>query len=153
MAKHMKILVPFLLAGALALAACSPKEPEAIAVGSDNCANCGMTVADARFGAELITRKGKILKFDSVECLAGFLNKKVGTDEVASLWVIDFTHPSRLADATKVYYLASPKLHSPMGLNLSAFNKRQDAVGMQGRYPGAILSWPEVLQYVAQRWG
>lgn len=152
MAYHVKFLLLFLIAGALALAGCGKKGPEAISLGSDNCADCGMTVMDAKFGAELITRKGKVLKFDSVECLAGFLNKQ-GNEEAGSLWVVDFAHPSQLFDATKGYFLASEKLHSPMGLNLSAFRDEQAATAMQGRYTGTVLSWPEVLKYVAQRRG
>lgn len=151
MAKKLKSLLLLLVISAWALTACSKKGPEAISFGSDNCAACGMIASDAKFGAELITGKGKILKFDSVECLAGFLNK--GKGEAASLWVVDFSHPSQLIDATKACYLASDKLHSPMGLNLAAFGERGAAAGMQGEYPGAILSWPEVLKYVGQRWG
>ena len=151
MAKQLKYLALFLVAGTLALTACSKKGPEPISFGSDNCANCGMVASDAKFGGELITRKGKVFKFDSVECLAGFLDKKGTGDEVASLWVIDFAHPTQLIDATRAFYLQSERLHSPMGLNLSAFGKREAAAAMQGRFPGTILSWPELLRYVAQR--
>ena len=35
----------------------------------DECAYCKMKIADARFGAELVTSKGKVFKFDSAECL------------------------------------------------------------------------------------
>jgi copper chaperone NosL len=152
MAKLWKILLFPLLVGSLLLAACAKNGPEPISFGRDNCANCGMMASDARFGAEIVTSKGKILKFDSVECLAGFLNKKGSGADVASLWVVDFGHPSKLIDATRGFYLQSDKLNSPMGLNLTAFSDREAAAGMQATFPGATLTWPEVLKFVGQRW-
>src|SRR5215203_1996100 len=34
--------------------------PEAIRIGKDNCTFCKMTISDARYGAEIVTAKGKI---------------------------------------------------------------------------------------------
>lgn len=152
MGRSGRYLWIFLMVSLWALASCGKKGPEPIALGKDNCANCGMIASDAKFGAELITRKGKLYKFDSVECLAGYLNKKGKGEEVGSLWVVDFNHPSTLIDATKAFYLVSERLPSPMGLNLSAFGQREAATGMSGQYSGKVLSWDEVLKYVGQRW-
>lgn len=133
-----------------ALAGCGKKGPEAISFGSDNCAGCGMVASDARYGAELISRKGKILKFDSVECLAGFLDKKGTGAEPGSLWVEDFAH-GQLIDAAQAFYLKSDKLHSPMGLNVAAFATKESATALQGECPGTILTWPELLKYAGQK--
>ncbi|MBJ6723915.1 nitrous oxide reductase accessory protein NosL [Geomesophilobacter sediminis] len=152
MAKYVNLLVLFAITATLVLLGCGKEGPEPIVVGRDNCANCGMQVSDARFGAELITRKGRIFKFDSVECMAGFLNKKGRGEEVSSLWVVDCAHPSQLIEATRAGYLESEKLPSPMGLNLSAFRDRAAATAKSRECPGTILSWPEVQKYVGQRW-
>ena len=42
---------------------CNTK-PEPFAIGKDNCSFCKMGIIDPRFGGEMITKKGKIYKFD-----------------------------------------------------------------------------------------
>ena len=54
------------------IGACAQAQPEPIALGKDACDQCRMTISDARFGGEAITTKGRILRFDSVECLAAW---------------------------------------------------------------------------------
>ena len=49
--------------------ACS-KGHQPINYGEDECEFCKMMVMDKRYGAELVTDKGKIYFFDSIECLA-----------------------------------------------------------------------------------
>ena len=145
MGRSGRFLWVFLMVSAWALASCGKKGPEPIALGKDNCANCGMIISDAKFGAELITGKGKLYTFDSVECLAGYLNKKGKGTEVGSLWVVDFNRPPALIDATKASYLVSDGLKSPMGLNLCAFGEREAATGMGVRYPGTVLRTCKIL--------
>ena len=56
------------------ITSCTTK-PQPIKMG-DACDFCIMGVADNRFGAELITKKGKIYKFDDIHCLIGFIKEK-----------------------------------------------------------------------------
>ncbi len=49
--------------------------PEPFKFGKDNCHFCKMTISDARFGAEIVTTKGKIYKFDDVKCMQGFIDQ------------------------------------------------------------------------------
>ena len=53
------------------LSACS-NEPQPIMYGVDLCHHCKMTIMDKKFGAELINKKGKTLKFDSGECMVNY---------------------------------------------------------------------------------
>lgn len=79
------------LAGAMFAAACASPGPRALIVGADRCEHCHMTVADARFAAQLVTSTGKVLVFDEVGCLAAALRDDVVTrDRVRALWVADF---------------------------------------------------------------
>src|SRR5690606_30570495 len=55
----------------LLFTACKP-EAQAIDYGFDSCTHCKMTIADNRYGAELVTQKGKVYKFDAVECLTAY---------------------------------------------------------------------------------
>ena len=63
-------LIPFFLL-AFIISSCTTK-PQPIKMG-DTCDFCIMGVADNRFGAEIITNKGKIYKFDDIHCLLGFM--------------------------------------------------------------------------------
>ena len=55
------------------LASCNTG-PQPIKIGVDACAFCKMTIADEKFGGEIITGKNKIYKFDDIHCLLSFKN-------------------------------------------------------------------------------
>jgi len=106
-----------------------------------------------RYGGELVTKKGRVYKFDSVECLAAFyLTEQVPPEEVASLWVVVFDKPGKLIPAEEAIYLHSPNLRSPMGLNLSAYDSQEVADKLQLNYAGEFLTWEEVLELVKKEW-
>ncbi len=132
----------------LLLAGCSP-EPQPIAFGQDNCAHCLMTISDERYGAELVTKKGKVHKFDAVECLASYLVEgQVNPEDIHSVWVTDFKNPPLLIPASQAFYLQSENLRSPMGMNLTAFGNEADQDAVLDAYPGRILNWNQVLDSV-----
>ena len=69
------------------LIGCS-KEPKPISYGEDECEFCKMIVMDERYGSEMVTAKGKIYFFDSIECLVAYIdNMKMSKDDYNSLWV------------------------------------------------------------------
>ncbi len=132
----------------LMLTACEPK-PEPIRYGEDNGAYCLMTITDQRFGAELVTKKGKVYKFDSIECLVGFLlDGQVPEEEVHSLWVTDFAKPPTLIRAEDALYLHGENVRSPMGMNLAAFSDRAGLDAVREQMGGEVLGWEEVLELV-----
>ena len=47
--------------------------PQPIKLGQDACSFCKMSIADNHFGAEIMTKKGKVYKFDDMHCIAGFM--------------------------------------------------------------------------------
>jgi copper chaperone NosL len=57
------------------LTGCTHK-PEKFVLGKDECAECKMTIMDPRFGGEIVTKKGKIYKFDDAHCVAVFLERR-----------------------------------------------------------------------------
>ncbi|WP_457600911.1 nitrous oxide reductase accessory protein NosL [Hydrogenivirga sp.] len=143
------LLPPFLFL----LLSCEVKpQPEPIEYGKDSCAFCRMIIADAGFAAELKTRKGKVYKFDSIECLAAYLlSGGVKREEVLALWVADF--PSKeLVRVEEVRFLISDKLRSPMGLDITAFKNEEELREAQRNFGGRILTWEEVLKYVGEKW-
>ena len=59
-----------------------------ISYGKDACEHCRMTIMDKKFGAELITKKGKIFVFDSDECLAQYVIKNPEQEkDMAAIWI------------------------------------------------------------------
>ncbi len=137
---------PLLLAALLA-AACAPRrEARAIAYGEEPCAYCRMTISDARFGAELVTARGRVHAFDSVECLASYAlaNDTTGV----RVWVGDYNRPGTLlpvADAE--FRRLAGAAGSPMGKGLVA-TRRGEAPRGAATTGEAPMAWGEVLALV-----
>ncbi|ACO03413.1 MAG TPA: hypothetical protein DEP48_00320 [Persephonella sp.] len=127
------------------------KAPVPIDYGVDKCDYCQMKIMDDRYGAELVTSTGKVYKFDSVECLAGFYLKNKDRLKIHSLWVTDF-QKKNLIPAQKAFYLHSKDLPSPMGMNLSAFASEDELKIVKEKYGGEILKWEDVLTLVKEKW-
>ncbi len=129
----------------LIVSACSTK-PDEIKFGIDQCALCKMIISEHRFGAEIVTKKGKIFKYDAAECMFNSLSLgNVNYDDVAGFYVIDSANPKQLTDALNATYLISEKLPSPMGANLSAYSKKTDAEANHKQYGGDLKTWGDLL--------
>lgn len=136
----------------LALAACSPK-PQPIRYGDASCETCLMGIVDERWGAEIVTRTGKIHTFDSVECMATYLLHEADPEDVYSLWVTDFADPPTLVPVSEAFFLRSDNLRSPMGMGITAFGEasiRRRAV--EDSFGGDLMTWDEVVTYVGEHW-
>ncbi len=114
--------------------------PVPIAYGTDQCHACKMIISDKRFGAELVTQKGRIYKFDAVECLVPEV-KLNGEEEYAFIMVTDFHRPGKLMNAQSSQYLISPNRPSPMGGFLSAYEDEKNAGKALEVNGGDIFSW------------
>lgn len=119
-------------------------ETKPIDFGNDNCDFCKMTISDTRYGAELLTKKGRDYKFDDLHCMKGFLNDEtVAEDQVHSLWIVDFSNPEQLIKAETSFLLHNDELKSPMGSNIAAFGSEEDLNKYHSEYSGKILTWKE----------
>ena len=137
-----------LMVMAACIVSCHP-EPKPIAYGQANCAHCNMTVADNRYGAELVNDKGKAIFFDSAECLMAYVNEQPEQAEKASfLLVTDFTRPNELIDARDAHFLQTRELPSPMGMYMTAVADKVAATKMQQEYGGRLLTWSEAVTAV-----
>ena len=125
------------------LSACTI-ETKPIDFGNDDCDYCKMTISDTRYGAELLTKKGRDYKFDDLHCMKGFLNDEiVAEDQVHSLWIVDFSNPEQLIKAETSFLLHNDELKSPMGSNIAAFGSEEDVNTYHSEYSGKILTWKE----------
>ncbi|MBI2967302.1 MAG: nitrous oxide reductase accessory protein NosL [Bacteroidetes bacterium] len=136
---------------ALFFAACS-REPVPIEYGSDICHQCRMVISDKRYGTELITVKGKIYKFDSIECIAQFTGSgKVRKENVHSMLITDYTTPGHFIDAGNAVFLISDNLPSPMGANLTGFGNKLISGKFQSELQGELFTWEEILSMASIR--
>jgi copper chaperone NosL len=140
------------LLGALALApllaACDPG-PVPIAYDRDGCDYCRMQITDPRYGGELITRTGKVHKFDSIECLASFYSTLQDAERVRSLLVSDYRDPGTLIDARQALYIHHGGPGSPLGRGLLALRRGSDATPAAAP-AGDTLSWNALVELVSR---
>ncbi len=140
----MRKLVLFLI---LFLAAsCSVKE-RPISYGTDDCDYCKMTIMDHRYGAELVTKKGKVYTFDAAECLIEYLyhNETVSQDALFLL-ATSYTEPDHLIDANSATYFVSKEMPSPMGAYLTAFSDGEVAAAYHQEKGGKLYTWDELFE-------
>lgn len=147
MSAPLRLLRAALAAAAVLLVACA-RGPQPIAIGSDACETCRMTISDARFGAELVTTKGKVRKFDSVECLAAYYLTAEAQGAVRSVWVTDFRHPGTFVPAEEAKFVrakGSAEISSPMGAGLFAFAPDADVAAEARQLGGTAMTWSDVV--------
>jgi len=131
----------------LVFASCSNSQPEPILLGKDHCDYCKMTVSDPRFGAEIITRKGKVFKFDDIHCILSFLKEK-GFDrsQVQQTYFRDFSGDHSFIASDKALFLKSEYLKSPMEGNIAAFSNKDSLDKVSLTFKGSTSSWTELLK-------
>lgn len=130
---------------ALLLGSCST-DPVPLEFGKDTCHSCKMKLMDNKFGAELVTKKGKVYKFDDINCLLEYYNaNEQEQTEYAHKLVIDFTKPGTLIDASNSHYLKADEIKSPMASQIAAFEDYELMKENKENWRGIYLSWGEVV--------
>ena len=136
--KHYSVIALLLL-----LIGCNAS-PQDIDYGNDGCHFCKMTIVDKVHAAEVVTKKGKVYKFDATECMINFM-KEFESSEIKFYLSNNYTEPEALIDATKATFLISENIPSPMGAFLSAFKNKADAEKFQAAKGGDLYSWKTLL--------
>ncbi len=143
--KNMKTLTHYsILALLLLLTFSCNVAPKPIVYGSDGCSFCTMTIVDKVHAAEIVTKKGKVYKFDATECMINYL-EDFDTSEIQLYLSTNYTEPEVFTDATKATFLISENIPSPMGAFLSAFENKTDAEKFQSEKGGDLYTWSELL--------
>ena len=106
---------------ALFLSGCGAK-PQPFEAGKDACEFCKMGITDIRFGGEILTKKGKVMKFDDLHCMAAYLHTGILSEmDIAQKLSINYTLPNTFLPTDKAIFVKSDALKSPMGSNTAAF--------------------------------
>ncbi len=109
-----------------------------------------MTIVDRQHGAEAVTKKGKVYKFDAIECMVSYLEQNP-EQEWSYLLVNYFEQPGDLIPAEEATYLISPNLPSPMGAFLTAFASETKAQRVQAEKTGELLGWEDLPEKLQER--
>jgi copper chaperone NosL len=126
----------------LFLAACGI-EPKPIDYGKEACVYCKMTIVDQQHAAEIVSKKGKVFKYDAIECMLKD-EENNNTDYVALYLVMDYKNPNNFINATDASYLVCNKIPSPMGANLSAFASKDMAQIEAGVNEFTLYTWSTI---------
>lgn len=120
--------------------------PQPIKIGVDACSFCKMSIADHRFGAEIITKKGKIFKFDDIHCLVEFRKSKViDNKDIKETFLVRFNEPYTLTEASQLLLWKSNDFRSPMGGNIAGFTDENKLNEAAERFKGEKVSLESVL--------
>ena len=121
--------------------ACTP-EGKPIAYGEDKCDFCRMSIVDQRFGGEIVTQKGKVYKFDAVECVINYLDERFDDEsKLAYVLTNTFDKPGELINASECVYLVSQNMPSPMGEFINPFTDPSLASSFKDKNEGIIYEW------------
>lgn len=101
---------------------------------------------DKKFGAELVTKKGKAYKFDDLKCFINFYHSsnEAGEDFARKL-VIDYSNPGKFIEGTDAFYLKSPEIRSPMDSQIAAFEMKSSMDTFKKQWKGIYMVWGEVI--------
>lgn len=136
----------FILLLSFSLFTSCSSQPQPFVAGQDDCHVCKMGIADFKYGGEIITRKGKIYKFDDMRCMINFIKSNtLDEKDISKTLSINFNKPNEFIDANKAWFLVSPELKSPMGSNAAGFATKEEAAKTKEDY-GQLFSWVELLE-------
>ncbi len=126
------------------LTSCS-SQTEPISYGKENCDLCKMTIMEKKYACELVTKKGKIFKFDEVSCMIKYLKISHTTEEDYAFMVVnDFNNPQNFIDVKKATFVGGEDFISPMRGDLAAFSEIKD---IDKKRPNIeVFSWKEVFE-------
>lgn len=141
--KMVKIIAAL---GLLTLVTACSQEPAEVHYGSDECVHCKMMITDQQFASQIVTEKGKALKFDAIECMAVYQREHADELQGAIRYVSDYNQPGNWLEAREAQFVKSEVVNSPMGESLLAFPSEEEAKKHITERPGQLLDWAEVAQ-------
>lgn len=120
--------------------------PQAIQYGKDNCAFCKMTLMDRHFGAEIVTKKGKVFKFDDLNCLVRFQQEnKQDLKSIAGTYVVNHALEGDFIAVETAHFLQSESLKTPMASGFAGFANQSELEKVRTQTGGEALDWAGVL--------
>ncbi|HMO33373.1 MAG TPA: nitrous oxide reductase accessory protein NosL [Lacibacter sp.] len=118
-----------------------------IRFGQDACHFCKMIITDQRFGAEVVSDKGKVFKFDDTHCLFRFLKSgQLSQAQVAGIYVVDYGQKEKLIPAATAFWLQGDAVRGPMGGTLAALETAAARESVNVQLKAKPLAWDEIVK-------
>jgi copper chaperone NosL len=106
-----------------------------------------MTISDPAFAGQIVTRTGKIYRFDDPACLVSFMTSgRVAPADVHSVWINDHGHPDARIKTQDAVFVVSDRIRAPMNGRTASFGSREDAAALQASVGGQLRSWTDLLK-------
>lgn len=121
-------------------------DPQPIVFGKDPCHFCKMIISERSFGAELVTVKGKVYKFDDTHCIISFL--KSGTikeTDKPEIYLVDYAQKEKLIHASKAFLLQGDAIRGPMAGNIAAFETAYSMQEFQIVWNAQQVKWNDII--------
>lgn len=142
---NMLTMTPVLFFVLLFISACS-SAPQQIKIGIDNCQFCKMTISDIKYGAEAITNKGKVFKFDDINCLLIYIKEgNLKKADIKDVYFTDFCSSHQLFIQSNIFLLKSDELKSPMGGNIAAYSSNDSLKLYTEKLKGQAVTWDQLI--------
>lgn len=101
--------------------------PQPISYVTDVCHYCQMSIVSKPFAAQFVTKKGKVYKYDAIECL-------VRHHPIEGTAYINDFYTHQPIPAKQAMFLIHDSIRSPMGGNLAGFKDRTDGLTWEELY-------------------
>lgn len=127
--------------------------PPELRLGRDECAECGMLVAEDRCSSALLVERDgrrRHLVYDDIGCMID--HERAGGIEGSILgrWVHDYGTRAWVEAGAATFLMADPEsLKTPMASGLVASVSRADAERIRNEHPGDLVDWKELVERTA----
>lgn len=135
----------FLLTSLGTFSGCS-SGPKPIKFGQDACDFCKMTIADKKFGGEIVTSKGKTFKFDDINCIRDYMATDIFKGEDPDVYLVDYNGTGNLISTKTAFLVQSEELHGPMGGNIVAVENAQQQKDLKAKAGYTSITWSEWIK-------
>src|SRR5829696_9948842 len=143
---QFKTVTPIAALVVLFISSCTTR-PEAFKLGKDVCDDCKMTIMDAKFGGEIITKKGRTYKFDDAHCLANFIKGgNVKEADIEQAVFSNYEQENTFLDSKAAQFVIRDQFKSPMKSNAEAFVKKINKGQKAKETAGTVKNWDELFK-------
>ena len=142
--KKQNVTVAVFLLLSLSFFSCANDKAVPIKLNADNCDFCGMSIADGKFAAEVITDKGRDYKFDDILCMINYTKENSNT-KIGGYYVNDFAQDNILIPAQTAFFLSGGTIQSPMRGGIIAVSNEVDAKEFGTKLGAVPITWEVIL--------
>ncbi len=136
-----------IIALALLVCACGSYSPQPIRAG-DICETCKKQITNVKFGGEVITKQGQVLKFRTPECLAAYT--RLNAEAVGAKYVTDY-QTNRMIRPESATYVRTVLDENSREMTYAAFSQVSEAVKFGRDQMSAPIDWLQIQRMSADK--